>query len=553
MPTTREEFQRWLDEPEGVHLEFKEAKQNYHFEKLVEYCVALANEGGGKMILGVTDRRPRRIVGTAAFAEPGRTEAGLHDRLSHRVPIEEMNVPEGRVLVVHVPARLPGTAWQVDGRYLKRAGDALTALTDSDLRAFFSETGPDFSAEPCPGASMGDLSPEAIATFRRSWAKRSPDERAARWADAETLANAELLTDGSLTYAALILFGTRAALGRVLAQAELVFEYRSSEASGPAADREEYREGFFLWQDAIWTKINLRNDRQSYQDGLFRVDLPTFDEVPVREALLNAVAHRDYRLGGSVFVRQYAHRLEVVSPGGLPAGITPNNILDQQNPRNRRLAEALAKCGLIERSGQGMNLMFERAIRQGKPLPSFSGTSAHEVRLTLDGTVRSPAFVRFMERLGEQKLRSFSTDDFLALDSLHREQPLTERLKARLAGLIVAGAVESIGRGKGTRYLLSQGLYAALGAKGVYTRKRGLDRETNKALLESHLRGQGEAGSPLAELRQVLPSESEGGIQRLLSELRSEGRATLRGKRRWARWTIPAAKAQDRNEPDPKR
>jgi ATP-dependent DNA helicase RecG len=539
MPSTREELHRWLDEPEGVHLEFKEARQKYQFDKLVEYCVALANEGGGKIVLGVTDRRPRRIVGTAAFAEPGRTEAGLHDRLSHRVPIEEVQVPEGRVLVVHVPPRLPGTAWQIDGRYLKRAGDELTALTDGDLRAFFSETGPDFSAEPCSDSSVGDLSAEAIAMYRRSWAKRSADERVGRWTDAETLVNAELLTDGRLNYAALILFGTRAVLGRVLAQAELVFEYRSSEASGPAADREEYREGFFLWKDAIWTKINLRNDRQSYQDGLFRVELPTFDEVPVREALLNAVAHRDYRLGGSVFLRQYAQRLEVVSPGGLPAGITPTNILDQQNPRNRRLAEALAKCGLIERSGQGMNLMFERAIRQGKPLPSFSGTSAHEVRLTLEGTVKSPAFVRFIERLGDETLRSFSTDDFLALDSIEREQPLTERLKTRLVGLIVAGAVESIGRGKGTRYLLSRGLYAALGAKGVYTRKRGLDHETNKALLEAHLRGQGEAGSPLSELRQVLPSESEGAIQRLLNELRSEGRVVLRGQRRWARWTMP--------------
>lgn len=150
------------------------------------------------------------------------------------------------------------------------------------------------------------------------------------------------------------------ALGRWLAQAKFVFEYRSSEASGPAADREEYREGFFLWHDAIWNKINLRNDRQSCQDGLFRVELPTFDEVSVRESLLNAVAHRDYRLGGSVFVRQYRQRLEAVSLGGLPAGITPANILDQQTLRNRRLAEAL---------------------------PSFAGTSAHEVRLTLHGAV----------------------------------------------------------------------------------------------------------------------------------------------------------------------
>jgi len=539
MQTTAEQLQHWLAEPEGVRLEFKEAKQSYHFDKLVEYCVALANEGGGKIILGVTDRRPRRIVGTAAFAEPGRAEAGLHDRLSHRIPVEEVRTADGRVLVVHVPPRLPGTAWQIDGRYLKRAGDELAALSDTELRAMFAETGPDFSAECCPGATLDDLAAQAIALFRERWGRKTRDERKLQWTDEQTLVDAELLINGGVTYAALILFGTRAALGRWLAQAELVFEYRSSEASGPAADREEYREGFFLWQDAIWAKINLRNERQSYQDGLFRMDVPSFDEVTVREALLNAVAHRDYRDGRSVFVRQWARRLEVVSPGGLPAGITPENILDQQNPRNRRLAEALAKCGLIERSGQGMNLMFESAIRQGKPLPSFAGTSAHEVRLTLEGAIESPAFVRFLERVGEERLRSFSTSDFLVLDHLRREQPLSEALKQRLPALIDAGVIERVGRGRG--YMLSQAMYAALGARGVHTRKKGLDHETNKALLLKHLGTVGQVGSPLSELRQVLPALPASAVQQLLAELRREGRVALSNQRRWARWKLASS------------
>lgn len=543
MATTREQLQQWLDEPEGVRLEFKEAKQNYHFEKLLDYCVALANEGGGKIILGVTDRRPRAIVGTRAFAEPGRTEAGIHDRLGHRVPVEELRTTEGRVLIVHVPCRLPGTAWDIEGRYLKRAGDEVAPLGAAELRAIFAETGPDFSAEICGAASLKDLSPEAIAAFRTRWAAKSGDVRKVPWSDGETLAAAELVVEGQLTYAALILFGTRHTLGRLLAQAELVFEYRSSDASGPAAAREEYREGFFLWNDAIWTTINLRNDRQSYQDGLFRIDLPTFDEVPVREALLNALAHRDYRSGASIFVRQYPQRLEVVSPGGFPTGITTSNILDQQNPRNRRLAEALAKCGLIERSGQGMNLMFETAIRQGKPLPSFTGTSEHQVSVTLDGLVRSPAFVRFLERLGQETLRSFSTEDFLALDAVHQEQSMSDRLKTRVPRLVAVGALEAVGRGRGTRYLLSRRFYAALGEKGVYTRRRGLDRDTNKALLEQHLRTQGETGAALSELRQVLPSESHAGVQGLLQELRNEGRVDLKGSRRWARWTAASAKA----------
>jgi len=547
LSTSPEQLRLWLEAPEGSRFEFKEAKNRYDFEKLVGYCVALANEGGGKIILGVMDRRPRLICGSSAFAEPGRTEAGLFERLQQRIPVEEVILPEGRILVVHVPPRLPGTAWQIGGRYLKRAGDDLVAMAADDLKGIFSEIGPDFSAQPCPGATIKDLSSEAIQEFRARWAKKAKDDRRLAWNDEEVLTNAELFVEGQITYAALILFGIRAALGRYLAQAEVVFEYRPTDASGPAADREEYREGFLLFHDALWNRINLRNDRQSYQEGLFRLDLLTFDEVPVREALLNAVAHRDYRLGGSVFVRQYPRRMEVVSPGGFPPGITLENLLDQQNPRNRRLAEALAKCGLIERSGQGVNLMVESAIRQGKRLPDFTGSSSHEVRLVLPGTVQYPALVRFLERIGESRLQAFSTLDFLVLDSLHQDRRLTEFMKERLPGLVEAGAVEALGQGRSRRYVLSKALYASMGAKGVHTRKRGLDHETNKALLLQHLKVQGDLGAPLSELEQVLPSLPEHKVQRLLYELKAENKILLEGTRRWARWKV-AHKAQPQTQ-----
>jgi ATP-dependent DNA helicase RecG len=534
--TTPEEFRSWLNAPEGARLEFKTAAAGYHFEKLVEYCVALANEGGGRVILGVTDRRPRDVVGTAAFPEPGRTEAGLHQRLGRRVAVEEHFHEGRRVLIVHVPGRLPGTAWSVDGRYLRRAGDELVPIGDAELRTMLLEAGGDFSAERCPGASLSCLAPDAVSAFRARWAQKAGGPRIEPLGDVQLLADAELTVDGVPTYAALILLGTREALGRHLAQAEVIFEYRSSDASGPAQDRAEFREGLLLFADRLWDRINLRNDRQSYQDGLFRYDIPTFDEAAIREALLNAVAHRDYRLGGSVFVRQYPRRLEVVSPGGFPPGITPDNILDQQNPRNRRLAEALSRCGLVERSGQGLNLMVEQAVRHGKALPDFTGTSAHEVRLTLDGTARDPSFVRFLERLGAGRLQHFSTYDFLALDAIGRDLPLTDAMRARLPGLIEAGAVESVGRGRGARYLLSRALYASLGRRGAYTRRRGLDHETNKALLLKHLAGSAPGGAAMAELMQVLPALSRAHVKRVLRELAGEGRVRMSGVKRSARW-----------------
>lgn len=543
--TTQEQVARLLTEPEGERLEFKSARNNFQFDKLADSCVALANEGGGTIVLGATDQRPREVVGTHAFAEPGRTEAGLYDRLHHRVPIEEVRYEGQRMLLVHVPGRLPGTAWEHNGRYLRRAGDDLIAMPADELRAMFAEGGPDFSATTVD-AGLAALSPVAVAEFRRRWARKSGNARVAEWDDATLLSNAELSVDDHLTVAALILLGTHDALGRHLAQAEIVFEYRSSEAAGPAQDRLELREGFLSTHDTLWQRINLRNDRQSYQDGLFRYDIPTFDEIAVREALLNAVAHRDYRLGGSIFVRQYARRLEVVSPGGFPPGITPENILDQQHPRNRRLAEALGRCGLIERAGQGLNLMVETAIRQSKPLPDFSRSSPHEVSVILNGTIQDPAFLRFLERIGAERLQGFSTHDFLALDAVRRQQQVSEVLSPRLAGLLELGVIERLGRGRGARYLLARGLYAAIGQRGAYTRERGLDHETNKALLLRHIEDNDREGSPLNELRQVLPALTAPQVQRLLHELRDSGLVQPHGTRRWARWH-----ASGRNPPEP--
>jgi ATP-dependent DNA helicase RecG len=243
---------------------------------------------------------------------------------------------------------------------------------------------------------------------------------------------------------------------------------------------------------------------------------------------------------------QFARRLEVISPGGLPAGVTTDNILDQQQPRNRRLAEAFGKCGLVERAGQGMNLMFERAIMQSKPLPDFTATAAHEVRLTLHGTVQNPVFVRFLEKVGQERLASFSTHDFLILDLIQRDLPVPDALKFRLGHLKKHGIVESVGHGRGTRYLVSRRFHSESGQRGVYTRKRGLDREANKTLLLQHLIENSQSGSPLSELHQVLHDLSESYLQRLLHELRDEGKVVLRGQRRWAKWfpNVDLAKAQ---------
>jgi ATP-dependent DNA helicase RecG len=227
--------------------------------------------------------------------------------------------------------------------------------------------------------------------------------------------------------------------------------------------------------------------------------------------------------------------LEIESPGGFPEGITPENILLRQKPRNRRISEALEKCGLVERSGQGMDLMFRHSIRQGKPLPDASASDAHRVVLRLSGEVRDPRFLRFLEQVGDEQLKSFSTDDFLVIDLVHKEQELSERLELRVPRLVDAGVLERPGRGK---LILSRKFYTFLGETGVHTRKKGLDRETEKELLLKHLKAAGADGAPIKELLQVLPHRTRDQVRALLNELREEQRVRNEGQRAVARWHL---------------
>lgn len=536
MSATLNKLREWMEGKEDEHLEFKEAKNRFDFEELVKYCAAIANEGGGKLILGVTNKRPRRVVDCRAFESLERTKAGLTERLHLRFEIDEIEHPDGRVLVFHVPSRPIGMPIQYRGSYWMRAGEGLVPMTPDRLKRIFDEAGPDFSAEICAHAALSDIDPTAIQRFRAMWQRKSGNEALDKVTDERLLADAELVVDGRLTYAALILLGTRQALGKYLAQAEVIFEYRSSEASIPSQQRKEYRQGFFLFDEDLWNTINLRNDIQHYQDGLFIWDISTFNEMVIREAILNAVSHRDYRLGGSIFVRQFPRKIEIISPGGFPPGITTENILWKQFPRNRRVAEIFAKCGFVERSGQGVNRMFEVCIKESKPRPDFRGTDEYQVSVTFQGEIQDSRFLRFLEQIGKEMLASFTTQDLLVLDLIKREEPVPKELRDRLALLRDREIIEVISRGKGTRYILSRRFYGFLGKRGVYTRKRGLDKETNKALLFKHIQDFQKDGSRLKELTQVLPQLTQNQIQKLLVELKKEGRIRCIGRTNGARW-----------------
>lgn len=552
-PAKLAQLEEWMRGKEGENLEFKEAKGGFHFENLCKYCCALSNEGGGRILLGITDSRPRRVVGTQAFDQPERTRKGLCERIPLGFDFEEIQHPDGRVLVFRAPPRPVGTPIKFDGRYWMRQEDSLVEMSEEKLREIFAESGHDFSADECPGLTLPDLDPAAIEDFRSRWiakARKVEDtalaERLASQSHEQLLIDSEALVGGKLNYAALILFGTSQALGRNLAQSEVVFEYRSSDAPGSPQERKEYRQGFFAFYDDLWERINKRNDKQDFQDGLFVHPIPTFNERPIREAILNAVSHRNFQLGGSIFVRQYPRRLEIDSPGGFPLGINVDNILDRQNPRNRRIAEILTKCGLVERSGQGMNLIYEELIKQSKPTPDWARTDQYQVGLTLHGTVEDPAFVRFVEKVGKELSVSFGTHDWVILAHAARGEKILKGQEGRVARLLELGVIE---RGKGRTYILSRRYYEFVGQKGVYTRKKGLDREQNLALLLKHIQENPATGCKLEELCQVLPALRPSHVKSLLRTLKERNQIHSTGRTKQGTWFPGSGDASAADDP----
>lgn len=157
MTTSLDELQRWMEAPrETEHLEFKEAKNQYDSTKLMRYCVALANEGGGKFVLGVTDKPPRRVVATAAFPNTADIASKIFEKLRFRVDVEEVAHPDGRVVIFHIPPRPKGTAYQHDGAYLMRSTEDTVPMSEDRLRQIFAEGQPDWLSEPAKAECSAD-------------------------------------------------------------------------------------------------------------------------------------------------------------------------------------------------------------------------------------------------------------------------------------------------------------------------------------------------------------------------------------------------------------
>ena len=402
------------------HVEFKEAKRDFNFDggshtdpKKRRHCVlgyvaALANERGGRLVFGMKDKKPHDVVGTS-FAQDklGDLEDEIYERMKIRVPVTEEFEPSEdaddrkRVVIFHVPSRPIGKMLKFEGVALMRIGESLREMSDEEMFKILSEQEPDFSAKICEGLTMEDLDTDAIKIMKQKYAEKNENPGFEAFSDEQALSDLELLVDGKLNYAALVLLGKTKAIRKFLPQNNVVIEYRKDPASIQYDERQEFQQPLFLAIDSIWAYINQPslNPQIHINENAYIFDVKLFNKATVREAVLNAIAHRSMIVQNDVVIKQSPSELTITNAGGFPVGVDKSNVLTvNSTPRSKRLAEVLQKTGLVEKSGQGVDKMFTNCIMEAKPLPDYSATDNYQVSLTLRTEIRDVPFMIYIRQ-----------------------------------------------------------------------------------------------------------------------------------------------------------
>lgn len=541
---------------ESLAVEFKSDRVRLSDRELVEAIVCLANAEGGELWLGVEDDG----MPTGLHAEHQQL-AGLSGlvaaRTSPSLAVTVTPVQLGAVSVAHITVpKAQGEVATTGGVYLRRRLKAdgqpeCVAMLPHDRASRVSSFGlMDASAQIVAGATPADLDPLERERLRQSVQQYGGD-RVLLELDDEALDGALGLTarlpDGGRapTLTGLLLVGREPALRELVPTHEFAFQVLAREAVG----FNEFRR-FPLLKALDWLETNFRpyNPEREIQVDLFRVPVPRVDPGAFREAVANALVHRDYHRLGAVHVRLDDEGLTVSNPGGLVDGVTLANLLTTEpRPRNRALADAMKRIGIVERSGRGVDRIYRGMLRFGRPEPDYRRTDAQNVVLKLATVDADEAFLKLVVDQERKQGRDLPIDSLIALAALHELKRLTTeelashiqrepaQAKRTLEGLVEAGLAQAHGNARGRSYTLALGVYKADGDKAAYTRQLGFSSLQHEQLVLNYVRQHGRiARADVIELCRLSSDQAA----KLLKKLKEQGVLQQHGERRWASYTL---------------
>lgn len=545
---------------ERYNVEFKgEERGPLNDRDLVEAVVCLANGSGGTLLVGVEDdgrvtgARPRH---EAKVTDPLRVQALIANTtqppLATTVAVVEIEGNDVIAITVPDSPRVVGTT---RGTYVRRAISAdgspmCLPFHAHEMLAHEVDRGAvDWAALPVSGATWDDLDPLEFERLRRlvGAAGDNADRVLATLSDREiATALGVLRADNEVTTGALLLFGQESALARFLPTHEAAFQVlRGLEV--------EVNEFFHLpllrLAEELFGRFRARNREEELDFGLVRVAVAAYSQTAFREALANALIHRDYTRRGAVHVQWSEDQLEMASPGGFPSGVRIDNLLvAPPHPRSPVLADAFKRTGLVERTGRGINRMFAEQLRVGRPAPDYGRSSEDHVVAVLPGGPANLAMTRWVLEQEQQQGTPLSLSELQVLSELARERRATtaelahvlQRTDAEtrtlLTRMVERGWVEARGERKGRSWHLSAAVYRVLETPAGYVRVRGFEPLQQEQMILQYVDAHGEINrTQAADLCTIAPDQAS----RVLRRLAARGELVMRGERRWATYGRP--------------
>lgn len=496
---------------ESLTCEFKSDRKCLSDKDLIEAVVCMANGEGGEIYLGVED--DGRVTGlheTHRFLDALAAMIANRTRPSVRVRMESLAVDGLPVARIGVPKS--GQPVATSEGLLKRR--RLQANGQPECVPFLPHEFPsrqasfglvDVSAQAVAGALPTDLDPIERARLRQ-FIERFNGDRALLELDDGQLDAALGLTVRTLSghlpsLTGLLLIGHEASLRALVPTHEIAFqildgeEVRFNEFSRAPLLRA------FEWVETLFKPLNIERE---FQSGLFRVAVPRLDQRAFREALANAITHRDYGQLGAVHVRLLGDTLTISNPGGFVEGVTLSNLLTTEpRPRNPALADALKRIGLVERTGRGVDLIYRGLLRYGRHNPDFSQSDSHSVVLSLSLAAADEAFLKVILEEEARRNAPLPVDSLIILAAVREQrrascdqlavfvQKEAARVQVSVEALVEAGLLQAHGVGRGRSYTLSADLYRLLGEKAEYTRQAGFDRLQHEQLVKNYVEQHG--------------------------------------------------------------
>lgn len=405
----------------------------------------------------------------------------------------------------------------------------------------------DYSAQPVPDATYQDLDPVERERLRNIIRSYRGEVALLELNDEELDKALQLVTiqDGAIvpTFCGMLLIGRKEALKRHMPTAEASIQVL-------VGTDIKANESFYLPILAAFEKISdafsAWNHSEEMEQGLFRITIPDYDPRAFREALVNAFCHRDYSVLGRVLVQINDEGMTISNPGGFIEGIRVDNLLDAEpHGRNPALADAMKRIGLAERTGRGIDRIFEGSLLYGRLLPDYSNSTQSNVKLFIPKGPTDKAFICMVSEEQQRLGRSLPIHLLLVLDAikqLHRAsvQDVSERthtdesrVRVVLENLVESGLVERLGNGRGRYYIMSSRYSKETNSTVGYVRNRDIDALRHQELVMQLAQAKEEVTrADVVELLHVTPPQA----YRILQKLKDAGRLSLEGKGAGARY-----------------